>query len=195
MIFWSDLKLTAQKNFNRPLKSNLNAQGQCLDNLTGHTKGIYSLALLSNDLVASGAGDSTIKIWNVTTSNADALYTLTGHTNVVYALVTTNNNFMFSGSGDFSIILWDMNTYAIVNLWKAGTSSVLGLAFDYSLNVLASCDNANQVKLWDSNLWKFTRATIYLTNLSSYTRKSDGKTLIKIKLLKIFPSPALFLLW
>jgi ribosome assembly protein 4 len=128
-------------------------EGSCLNTLTSHTNDLYALTLLPNGLLASGSSDTKIMIWNITKTSP--LYTLTGHTNWVRALVVINAEYLVSGAEDNKIILWSLtNNYAQVKSWQA-SSKVLSLAFDSTLNVLASGDvnSANNVKLWDSSLW------------------------------------------
>ena len=55
--------------------------------LNGHTKKVKSLSLFSNNLLASGSCDSTIKIWNLTTTLA--IKTLNEHKGCVSRKVIT----------------------------------------------------------------------------------------------------------
>ncbi len=129
-------------------------QGVCLNNLTGHTHYIFALTLLPNGLLVSGAADNTIMIWNITKTSP--LYNLTGHTSIIRAFVVINEEYLVSGANDGTMILWSLsNNYTQVRSWQASSSYVLSLAFDSTLNVLASGDgNMNDnVKIWDSSLW------------------------------------------
>ena len=54
--------------------------------LIGHTTRIFSLAVLSNERLASGSGDLKIRIWN--TKNGYTLKTLIGHTGEIHCLVS-----------------------------------------------------------------------------------------------------------
>ena len=90
-------------------------------------------------------------IWDMTKTYP--LYTLTGHTDRVRALTVINNAYLASCSHDKTIKLWSLSSYSIVKSWTASTSYVLALAFDSTLNVLASGDNSNLVRLWDSSMW------------------------------------------
>ena len=42
---------------NNPLKFNIKK---------GHTSGVYELKLVSKEILASGSGDMTIRLWNIT---------------------------------------------------------------------------------------------------------------------------------
>ena len=50
-------------------------------NLTGHNTTVQALAFDRNGMLASGAGDNTIKLWN--TASGVLIRTLIGHINVV----------------------------------------------------------------------------------------------------------------
>jgi len=54
--------------------------------LNGHEKKVKSLALFVKDLLASGSCDSTIKIWNLTTSSN--IKNVSGHKGCVNSLVS-----------------------------------------------------------------------------------------------------------
>jgi WD40 repeat protein len=54
--------------------------------LNGHEKKVKSLALFGKDLLASGSCDSTIKIWNLTTSSN--IKNVSGHKGCVNPLVS-----------------------------------------------------------------------------------------------------------
>ncbi len=109
------------------------------------------LILLPNGYIASGSADTNIMIWDLTKTYP--LYTLRDHTDVVRALTVINNQYLASGAQDMTIKLWDLSSYSLLKSWTVGTSWVLSLAFDSTLNVLASGDNANMVKVWSSTLW------------------------------------------
>ena len=76
--------------------------------LNGHEKSVKSLALLSEDLLASGSCDSSIKIWNLTT--ALAIKTLNEHKGCVNALISLeylNKTYLISASDDSTIKVWN----------------------------------------------------------------------------------------
>jgi WD40 repeat protein len=143
-------------------------QGVCLNNLTGHTNYVFALTLLPNGLLISGSLDTKILIWDIT--KTAPLYTLTGHTNTIRALVVINQEYLASGAQDNMIKLWSLTSnYTQVRSWTASTSYITSLAFDSTLNVLASGDGNmnNNVKLWDSSLWANSgKLSHFRTNLT-----------------------------
>ena len=120
-------------------------------NLTGHSGLLFALTLLPNGLIASGATDSTIKIWDI--SITYPLYTLTGHLSEVKCLTVMNNQLLASCSYDKTIKLWSLSSYTLLKSWTASSNFVFDISFDPTLNVLASGDFVNQVKVWDSSIW------------------------------------------
>ena len=74
-----------------------------IQTLNGHTNSVRALSTLSNGNIASGSGDKTIKIWNVSTG--ECIHTLNGHTSCVYALTTLSDGKIGSGS-DNTIKIW-----------------------------------------------------------------------------------------
>jgi WD40 repeat protein len=67
-----------------------------------------SVVFDSNNVLASGSGDNTIKLWNKYTG--DLLRTLTGHGSVVWSVAFDSINILASGSWDNTIKLWDKLT-------------------------------------------------------------------------------------
>jgi len=75
-----------------------------LRTLIGHVDAVYSVAFDSNDILASGSYDSTIKLWNKNTG--DLLRTLNGHGSGVSSIAFDSDDILASGSGDSYIKLW-----------------------------------------------------------------------------------------
>ena len=74
-----------------------------LRTLSGHGDYVYSVAFDSNDILASGSSDSTIKLWDKNTG--DLLRTLS-HGDWVESVAFDSNDILASGSGDRTIKLW-----------------------------------------------------------------------------------------
>jgi WD domain, G-beta repeat/Type II secretion system (T2SS), protein G len=82
--------------------------------LTGHTKGVTSVAFSPNgELLASGSADDTVNLWDVATGKARA--TLYGHTETVYSVAfSPDNRIVASASLDNTIKLWDVAAAAFL---------------------------------------------------------------------------------
>jgi WD40 repeat protein len=71
---------------------------------------VYSLAVLNDSSLVSGSGDTTIRVWNITTGLSIRI--LKGHSDWVYSLAILPNNRLSSGSGTDDlgeIKIWNMN--------------------------------------------------------------------------------------
>ena len=125
--------------------------GLCSKTLTGHTDYVMALALLPNSWLASGSGDTKIMVWDITKTSP--LYTLIGRTSWIRGLVVIHDEFLAACSHDMTIRIWSLRNFTEVKSWQASNDYVISLAFDTHLNLLASGDMSELVKVWDSNLW------------------------------------------
>ena len=74
-----------------------------LRTLSGHDNWVESVAFDSNDILASGSEDRTIKLWNKDTG--DLLRTLSGHGSWVMSVAFDSSDTLAS-SDDKTIKLW-----------------------------------------------------------------------------------------
>jgi WD40 repeat protein len=72
--------------------------------LNGHTDWVLSLAVLSDNTLASSYEDRTIKIWD--TTSGKELKTLSDHIRCVTSLAVLPDNTLASGSSDQTIKIW-----------------------------------------------------------------------------------------
>ena len=70
--------------------------------------------VLSENRLASGSNDESIKIWDLSTFTC--LQTLTGHRDTVMLLVALSENCLASSSADRSIKIWSLGD----NIAEAG---------------------------------------------------------------------------
>ena len=84
--------------------------GSQIATLSGHTKGVRSLAFSSDGaFLVSGSDDRTTKLWDVQTGGV--IKTLYGHTKMVLSVsISADNIIVASGSFDKTICLWNTET-------------------------------------------------------------------------------------
>jgi WD40 repeat protein len=114
--------------------------------LNGHEKEVKSLALFGNDLLASGSCDSTIKIWNLTTSSN--IQNVTGHAGCVNSLVSVdylNKTYLISASDDSTIRVWNSSFDSIETYHSV---SVTAIVYDSLTKYVASGSTDNKINLF-----------------------------------------------
>lgn len=75
--------------------------------MSGHTKSVFSVAFVHGEILASGSGDNTIKIWNIT--DGQLIRTLNGHNRPVNCVALGGGNILASGSADYKVKLWKID--------------------------------------------------------------------------------------
>ena len=114
------------------------------------------LCVLSNEILASGSGDKTIKLWN--TSNFTLLKTLNGHSKHVWSLVLLPNGYLASCSEDKTIKIWnleisdDNNSEQCQNTFNAETEYLFSLAV-WNGHLISQYKESEEcsIKIWNLN--------------------------------------------
>ena len=115
------------------------------DIMSGHVKTITSLVLLTEDKLASGSEDKTIKIWNI--KERKCISTITGNYECIQSLLKINDNTLAAGSHD-TIRVFDTESkkelYSLIGheksvctLIKLNEDKIVSGGFD------------NLIKIWD----------------------------------------------
>jgi len=120
---------------------------QLKNTLLGHNSSVTYLAVLPNNLFASGSTDSLIKIWNQT--NFKCVAVLSGHTDYVQSFVVYQNEILISNSYDKTIIVWNISSFTKITVTK--TSEMLVSVASFSDGCYITGDKAGSLKLWDLN--------------------------------------------
>lgn len=106
--------------------------------LNGHNSYVYGLKRISNDIIASGSSDATIKLWNIT--DGSLIRTLTNHTDSIFQSVDLINDgqTLLSAAYDGTIRFWD---------WKKG-QEVAGIYTGLNIYSLASLDPIDSITFY-----------------------------------------------
>jgi WD40 repeat protein len=154
------------------------ATGREVRTLTGHTRGVTSVAFSPDGkLLASGSYGTTIKLWDVATGRE--IRTLQGHTDSVCSVAfSPDGKILASGSWDNTIKLWDVATGTLLRTLSGHTWDVLSVAFSPDGKILASGSTDTTIKLWDVATGREIRTlTGHTRRVHSVAFSPDGKTL------------------
>jgi F-box/WD-40 domain protein MET30 len=126
---------------------------ECIQTLTGHTRGIKCLQFDTNKLI-SGGMDHCLKLWNWRTG--ECIRTIQGHQAPVSCL-NFDNEVLASGSADSTIRIWNFNTGAGYVL-RGHQEWVNTVALDTkpypshssrTLKLLYSGSDDGQIRIWN----------------------------------------------
>lgn len=131
--------------------------------ISGHLGWVRALAVEPNNKwFASGAGDRTIKIWDMATGSLKL--TLTGHISTVRGLaVSPRHPYLFSCGEDKMVKCWDLETNKVIRHYHGHLSGVYTLSLHPTLDVLVTGGRDGVARVWDMR----TRSNIHV--LSGHT--------------------------
>ncbi|KAI9373897.1 WD domain protein, partial [Aspergillus egyptiacus] len=120
-----------------------------LQTLEGHSGWVWSVAFSADgQLLASGSGDQTIKLWDPATGTLK--HTLGGHSDWVWSVAfSADSQLLASGSSDQTIKLWDPAMGILRHTLEGHSDWVQSVAFSADSRLLASSSNDQTIKLWD----------------------------------------------
>lgn len=138
--------------------------------ISGHLGWVRALAVEpDNQWFASGAGDRTIKIWDL--ASGILKLTLTGHISQVRGLaVSPRHPYLFSCGEDKMVKCWDLETNKVIRHYHGHLSGVYTMSLHPTLDVLVTGGRDGAARVWDMR----TRSNIHV--LSGHTQTvSDVK--------------------
>ncbi|QIX02199.1 hypothetical protein AMS68_007716 [Peltaster fructicola] len=126
--------------------------------ISGHLGWVRALAMEpGNEWFASGAGDRTIKIWDLATGRLKL--TLTGHISTVRGLaVSPRHPYLFSCGEDKMVKCWDLESNKVIRHYHGHLSGVYTLALHPTLDLLMTGGRDGVVRVWDMR----TRSNIHV---------------------------------
>jgi WD40 repeat protein len=127
-------------------------QGWILQHLKieGHTDPVNSVAFSPNgQLIVSGSGDSTVRVWDVTTGIER--HTMHGHEDLVWSVASSpDSQFIVSGSSDHTVRVWDATTGAAQHIMHGHKDWVYSVAFSPDSQLITSGSRDNTARVWDA---------------------------------------------
>lgn len=132
--------------------------------IAGHLGWVRALAVEpGNQWFASGAGDRTIKIWDL--ASGTLKLTLTGHIACVRGLaVSPRHPYLFSCGEDKMVKCWDLETNKVIRHYHGHLHGVYALKLHPTLDLLVTGGRDGVARVWDMR----TRANIHV--LSGHTK-------------------------
>ena len=148
----------------RQQKPEWHAPWELMRVISGHLGWVRALAVEpNNQWFASGAGDRTIKIWDL--ASGSLRLTLTGHISTVRGLaVSPRHPYLFSCGEDKMVKCWDLETNKVIRHYHGHLSGVYTLSLHPTLDVLVTGGRDGVARVWDMR----TRSNIHV--LSGHTQ-------------------------
>jgi pleiotropic regulator 1 len=117
--------------------------------ISGHLGWVRAVAVdPANQWFATGAGDRTIKIWDM--ASGGLKLTLTGHISTIRGLaVSANSPYLFSAAEDKTVKCWDLEQNKVVRHYHGHLSGVYCAALHPTLDVLVTGGRDSTARVWD----------------------------------------------
>ena len=174
-VAWSPDSKTIASSNDGEIKLYSTETGELITTLE-HDSEIDTIAWSSNGkILASGSNDSTIKLWDVNTSNC--VKTLTGHGNGINKITfSPDGETLASGSDDSTIKLWDVATGKYFQTWRGHNDTVNSIAFSPDEPIIVSGSKNCAIKFWNIYTGQCLKTISEQAAVTDVAFSPDGKT-------------------
>ncbi|RGB34314.1 WD40-repeat-containing domain protein [Rhizophagus diaphanus] len=133
----------------RAQRPNWHAPWKLMRVISGHLGWVRSIAVEpGNKWFVTGAGDRTIKIWDL--ASGTLKLTLTGHISTVRGLaVSPRHPYLFSCGEDKMVKCWDLEQNKVIRHYHGHLSGVYSLSLHPTLDILATAGRDATARVWD----------------------------------------------
>jgi hypothetical protein len=121
--------------------------GQVITTLRGHTEAVTAIEVLTDGRLASTSDDKTIRLWDVETSECDAI--LQGHAGSITSLCLLSDNILASGSciDECCIRLWNIQSGACIKR-LTGHNATITQIMVLGRDLIASTSDDGTARMW-----------------------------------------------
>ena len=142
------LMVRSGKTLNMP-KPEWHAPWKLMRVISGHLGWVRCIHVEpGNEWFATGAGDRTVKLWDL--ASGELKLTLTGHISPVRGIAVSDRHpYMFTVGEDKLVKCWDLETNKVMRHYHGHLSGVYSCALHPTLDVLCTGGRDSSVRVWD----------------------------------------------
>lgn len=116
--------------------------------LMDHSKRIYAIALVGNNLVTASE-DSNMCIYNIANQEIGLVKICTGHLGPIYCIkISSNQAFIASGSGDHTARLWNLSNGHTLRVFVGHTQAVTSIDIHPNCLYVVTGSADRNIRMW-----------------------------------------------